>query len=155
VCVLLCRIHSYSSCRRLKQSSEATFKLSRDMQWGQHLGEAHASEVHTSGVHTPLKDSTPRHKITTTIQLPTFICDVGPTCSYPHISTALAGITLSGERRRTRKVYLAKITDLKTVHNQWTQTIAICLNTLQRLYNCTRSNRTETSRHWFQALSYG
>jgi hypothetical protein len=88
------------------------------MQWGQHLGEAHASEVHTSGVHTPLKDSTPRHKITTTIQLPTFICDVGPTCSYPHISTALAGITLSGERRHTRKVYLAKITDLKTVHNQ-------------------------------------
>jgi hypothetical protein len=66
------------------------------MQWGQHLGEAHASEVHTSGVHTPLKDITPKHRIATTIQLPTLICDVGPTSSYPHISTALAGLTIGG-----------------------------------------------------------
>jgi hypothetical protein len=36
--------------------------------------------------------------------------------------------------------------DQKTVHNQWTQTIAIAisLNTLQRLYNCTRPNRART-----------
>jgi hypothetical protein len=58
VYVLLCRIYSYSGCRRLKQSSEATYKVSRDMQRGQHLREAHASEVHTSGVHTPLMDTT-------------------------------------------------------------------------------------------------
>jgi hypothetical protein len=117
------------------------------MQRGQHLGEAHASEVHTSGVHTPLKDITPKHRIATTIQLPTLICDVGPTCSYPHISAAIAGLTHSGERRSTRKICLARITELRTVHNQWTRTIAIGLNTLQRLYNCTRPNRSETGRH--------
>jgi hypothetical protein len=31
--------------------------------------------------------------------------------------------------------------DQKTVHNQWTWTIAIGLNTLKRLYNYTRLNR--------------
>jgi hypothetical protein len=117
--------------------------------------QAHASEVHTSGVHTPLKDTTPRHRITTTIQFPTLICDVGLTGSYPHISTTKAGLTHSGERRSTRKVYLDRITNLRTVHNQWTRSIAIGLNTLQRLYNCTRPNRTETGRHRFQALPYG
>jgi hypothetical protein len=79
------------------------------------------------------------------MQLPTLICDVGPTCSYPHISTALAGLKHSGERRSIRKVCLARIT----------RTIAIGLNTLQRLYNCTRPNRTETGHHRFQALPYG
>jgi hypothetical protein len=73
------------------------------MQRGQHLGEAHASEVHT-----PLKDTTPKHGITTTIPLPTLTCDVGPTCFYPHISTALAGLTHSGERRSTRKECLVR-----------------------------------------------
>jgi hypothetical protein len=29
---LLCRIYSYSGCRRLKQSSEATNKVSRELQ---------------------------------------------------------------------------------------------------------------------------
>jgi hypothetical protein len=44
---------------------------------------------------------------------------VGPTNSYPHISTAIAGLTHSGERRSTRKVYLARIIiDLRTVHNK-------------------------------------
>jgi hypothetical protein len=56
---------SYFGCRRLKQSSEATYKESREMQRGQHLGEAHASDVLTSGVHTPLKDTTPKHQIHT------------------------------------------------------------------------------------------
>jgi hypothetical protein len=83
VYILLCRIYSYFSCRRLKQSSEASYKVSRDLQCGQRLGEAHASEVHTSGVHTPLKDTTPKHQITTAIQLPTLICGVEPTCSHP------------------------------------------------------------------------
>jgi hypothetical protein len=78
------------------------------MQQGQHLGEAHASEVHTSRVHTPLKDTTPKHRFATMIQLPTLIYDVGPTCSYPHISTAIAGLTHSGEGRSTRKVFLVR-----------------------------------------------
>jgi hypothetical protein len=106
VYILLCKIYPYSGCRRLKQSSEATNKVSRIQLRGQHLGEAHASEVHTSGVHTLLKDTTPKHQISTTIQFPTLICDVGPTCSYPHISTAKAGLTHSGERRSTREEYL-------------------------------------------------
>jgi hypothetical protein len=80
---------------------------------------------------------------------------VGPTSSYPHISTAKAGLIHSGERRSRREVYLARITDLRTVHNKWTQTIAIDLNTMQRLYNCTSPNRTETGHHLFQALPYG
>jgi hypothetical protein len=58
------------------------------------------------------------------IQFPTLIYDVRPTSSYPHISTAKAELTHSGERRSTRKVYLARITDLRTVYNQWTRTIA-------------------------------
>jgi hypothetical protein len=32
VYVLICRIYSYSGCRRLKQSSVATYKVSRDLQ---------------------------------------------------------------------------------------------------------------------------
>jgi hypothetical protein len=108
VYVLLCRVYSYSGCRRLKQSSEATFRVSRDISEVNTSGEALASKVHTFGVHTPLKDSTSKHQITTTIQLPTLICDVGPTCSYPQISTALAGLTHSRERRSTRKVFLVR-----------------------------------------------
>jgi hypothetical protein len=70
---------------------------------GQHLKQAHASEVHTSGVHTPLKDTTPKHRITTTIQLPTLICDVGPTCSYPHISMASGRAhSLRGEKKHKK-----------------------------------------------------
>jgi hypothetical protein len=68
------------------------------MQQGQHLREAHAF-----GVHTLLKDTTPKHRITTTIQLPTLICDVGPTGSYPHISTASGRAHSLGGRRSTRK----------------------------------------------------
>jgi hypothetical protein len=49
----------------------------------------------------------------------------------------------------------SQVRDQKTVHNHWTQTIAIGLNTLQRLYNCTLPNRIETGRHRFQALPYG
>jgi hypothetical protein len=75
------------------------------MQWGNHLGEAHASEVHTFGVNTPIKGTTPKHQITTTMQVSTLICDVGPTCSYPHISTAKVGLTHSGgEKKHKRRI---------------------------------------------------
>jgi hypothetical protein len=47
--------------------------------------------------------TTPKLRISTSIQIPTLICDVGPTCSYPHISMAEAGLTHSGERRGTRE----------------------------------------------------
>jgi hypothetical protein len=49
--------YPYSGCRRLKQSTIATYKVSRIQLRGPHLGEAPASEVHTSGVHTPLKEN--------------------------------------------------------------------------------------------------
>jgi hypothetical protein len=56
VYVLLCRIRSYSGCRRLEESSDATFKVSRI-----------CSEVNTSGRLTPprstLLGSTPRSRI--------------------------------------------------------------------------------------------
>jgi hypothetical protein len=42
------------------------------------------------------------------IQIPTLICDVGPTCSYPHISTASAELTHSGERRSKKLVVQVK-----------------------------------------------
>jgi hypothetical protein len=73
------------------------------MQRGQHFREAHASEVHTSGVHTPLKDTTPKHRIATMIRLPSLICDVGPTCSYPHISTASSRAHSLGEEKKHKK----------------------------------------------------
>jgi hypothetical protein len=67
------------------------------------------------------------HQISTTIQFPTLICDVGPTCSYPHISTAKAGLTHLGEREKHKRSVASQVRDRKTVHNQWTQTIAIGL----------------------------
>jgi hypothetical protein len=66
------------------------------MQRGQHLREAHTSEVHTSG-------STPKHRIATTIQLPTLICHVGPTGSYPHISTASGRAHSLGVEKKHKK----------------------------------------------------
>jgi hypothetical protein len=87
-------------------------------------GKHKCSEVNTSGRFTPLrstplrttpprstplnKETTPKHWITTTIQLPTLICDVVPACSYPHISMAKVGLTHSGQRRSTRKEYLVR-----------------------------------------------
>jgi hypothetical protein len=73
------------------------------MQRGQHPGEAQASEVYTSGVHTLLKDTTPKQRIATTIQLPALICDVEPTYSYPHILAALARLTHSGGEKKHKK----------------------------------------------------
>jgi hypothetical protein len=62
--------------------------------------------------------------------------------------------TLVGEKKHKSSV-ASQVRDQKTVHNQWTRTIAIGFNTLQRLYNCTHSNRTGTGRQRFQALPYG
>jgi hypothetical protein len=47
------------------------------------------------------------------------------------------------------------VRDRETVHNQWTRTIAIGFNTLQRLYNCTRPNRIGTGRHRYPTLPCG
>jgi hypothetical protein len=102
----------------------------------------HLREVHTYGVHTPKqRKSTPKHLITPAIQLPTLICDVGAHLLLsPHLNCLRPG-SLTHGREEAQEKSLARITDLKTVHNLWTQTIAVGLNTLQRLYNCTRPNR--------------
>jgi hypothetical protein len=67
----------------------------------------------------------------------------GPPAPIPTSQQPQAGLTHSGERRSTRKES-SQVRDQKTIHNQWTRTIAIGLNTLQRLYNCTCPNRAQT-----------
>jgi hypothetical protein len=117
-------------------SAEATIKVCRI-----------SSEVHTSGRSTPL-GSTPLNKGSphqsteshprSSSQLSSAMW--GPPAPIPTSQRPQAGLTHSGERRSTRKES-SKVRDQRTDHNQWTQTIAIGLNTLQRLYNCTRPNR--------------
>jgi hypothetical protein len=95
----------------------------RNKQRSPHLREVHTLRFYTSGVHTPNKEvhqSTKSHAI----ELSTLMCDVGPTCSYPHISTASGRLTHSGNRRSTRKES-SRITDIRTAHNLWTQTITM------------------------------
>jgi hypothetical protein len=58
----------------------------------------------------------------------------------PHLNGLRPG-SLTRGREEAQKKSLARITDLRTVHNLWTRTIAIGLNTLHRLYNCTRPHR--------------
>jgi hypothetical protein len=72
----------------------------------------------------------------------------------PHLNGHSRTHTLRGEKKH-KKSTSSQVRDQKTVYNQWTQTIAIGLNTLQRLYICTRPNRTGTARHRFQTLPYG
>jgi hypothetical protein len=155
VYILLCMRYPYSGCRKLKQSSIATYKVSRIQLGGPHLGKASASEVHTSGVHTPLKEF---HTKT-----PDLNHDPEPNSHLrcgahlllsPHINGRSRAHTLGGEKKNKRSVS-GQVRDRKTVHNQWTRTIAIGLNTLQRLYNCTRPHRTETGRHRCPTLPYG
>jgi hypothetical protein len=110
----------------------------------------HLQEVHTSGRSTPM-GSTPLNKGSShqstkshprsNSQLSSTMW--GPPAPIPTPQRLQAELTHSGERK-TQEKSLAKITDLRTVHNLWTQTIAIDLNTLQRLYNCTRPNRART-----------
>jgi hypothetical protein len=64
-----------------------------------------SSEVHTSGVHTPQLGSTHQSNESHPIQLPTLICDVGPTIFYPHISTAIARLTHS-RREEGKEKYI-------------------------------------------------
>jgi hypothetical protein len=124
------------------------------MQRGQHLMEAHVSEVHTSGVHAPLKDTIPNTELQPRSSSQLSSTMWGPLAPIPTSQRPQAGLTHSRERRSTRKECLVSWEIRKTVHNQWTQTIAIGLHTLQRLYNYTRPNRTETGCHWFQAVPY-
>jgi hypothetical protein len=58
----------------------------------------------------------------------------------PHLNGLRPGSLTQG-REEAQEKSLVRIKDLRTIHNLWTQTIAIGLNTLQRLYNCTRPNR--------------
>jgi ABC-type nickel/cobalt efflux system permease component RcnA len=127
VYILLCMSYPYSGCRRLKQSSIATYKVSRIQLRGPHLGEAPASEVHTSGVHTPLKDN---HTKTPDLNL-----DPDPNSHLrcgahlllpPHLNGRSRAHSLGGEKKHKRRV-ASQVRDRKTVHNQWTWTIAIGL----------------------------
>jgi hypothetical protein len=153
--ILPCRIYPYSSCRRFKQSSEATNKVSRIQLRGQHLGGSprfrgpHLWGPHPAqGYHTKAPDH--NHDLVPNSHLR---CGAHLLLS-PHLNGQSRAHTLGGEKKHKKSVS-SKVRDQKTVHNQWTRTIAIGLNTLQRLYNCTRPNRTGTGRHLFQAPPYG
>jgi ABC-type nickel/cobalt efflux system permease component RcnA len=123
VYILLCRIYPYSSCRRLKQSSEATNKVSRIQLRSTPRGEAHASEVHTSGVHTPLMS----HQSTNHDPVPNSHLRCGAHLLLSlHLNGQSRAHTLGGEKKHKRSV-ASQVRDQKTVHNQWTRTIAIGL----------------------------
>jgi hypothetical protein len=103
-------------------SAEATIKVCRI-----------SSEVHTSGRSTPL-GSTPLNKGSphqsteshprSSSQLSSTMW--GPLAPIPTSQRLQAVLTHSGERRSTRKES-SQVRDQRTVHNQWTQTIAIGL----------------------------
>jgi hypothetical protein len=93
----------------------------------------HLREVHTSGWSTPL-GSTPLnkgspHQSTESHQRSSSQHSSamwGPPAPIPTSQRPQAGLTHSGERRSTRKES-SQVRDQKTVHNQWTRTIAIGL----------------------------
>jgi hypothetical protein len=92
-----------------------------------HTSEVHTSEVHTSGVRTPQQgcphqstESQPR----SSSQLSSAMW--GPPAPIPTSQRPQAGLTHSGERRSTRKES-SQVRDQRTVHDQWTRTIAIGL----------------------------
>jgi hypothetical protein len=109
-----------------------------------------STEVHTSGRSTPL-GSTPLNKGSphqsteshprSSSQLSSAMW--GPPAPIPTSQRPQAGLTHSGERRSTRKES-SQNNRSEDVHNLRTQTIAIGLNTLQRLHNCTHPNRART-----------
>jgi hypothetical protein len=122
---LLCRIHPYFGCRRLKQSSEAT-------------KAEFSCEVNTSGKltlprSTPL-GSAPRSRIPhqSTRSQPRSSSQLssamwGPPTPIPTSQRPKPGLTHSGEREKHKRSVASHVRDRKTVHNQWTQTIAIVL----------------------------
>jgi hypothetical protein len=122
--------------------------------WAEICSEVNSFRGHTSGVHTLLKDST--QKITDHIHDPapnSHLRRGAHQLLSPHLNGRSRAHSLGGEKKH-KKSMSSQVRDQKTIHNQWTRTIAIALNTLQRLYNCTRPNRTRTGRHRFQALPY-
>jgi hypothetical protein len=119
----------------------------QNRQRGPHLREVHTPEVHTSGRSTPL-GSTPLYKGNPHQSTESHLrsssksylrCGAHLLLS-PHLNSLRPG-SLTRGREEAKEKSLARITDLRTVHNLWTRTIAIGLNTLQRLYNCTHPNR--------------
>jgi hypothetical protein len=109
--------------------------------------EVHTSKVHTSGRSTP-PGSTPLNKEVHTKAL-NHSHDPAPNSHMrcgahlllsPHLNGLRPG-SLTRGREEAQEKSLARITDLRTVHNLWTRTIAIGLNTLQKLYNYTCPNR--------------
>jgi hypothetical protein len=131
-------------------STEATIKVCRI-----------SSEVHTSGRSTPLRPTPPGgphlwgpHPSTREVHTKALNLTRDPApnshlrCGAhlllsPHLNGLRPG-SLTWGREEAQEKSLARITDLRTVHNLWTRTIAIGLNTLQRLYNCTLPNRART-----------
>jgi hypothetical protein len=116
-------------------SAKATIKVCRIS------SEAHTSEVHTSGRSAPLRStppgSTPLNKEVHTKAL-NHNHDLAPNSHLrcgahlllsPHLNGLRPG-SLTRGREEAQEKSLARITDLRTVHNLWTRTIAIGLNTL-------------------------
>jgi hypothetical protein len=105
----------------------------QNRQQAPHLQEVHTSMVHTSGRSTPLRSpplnkggphqSTESHPRSSS-QLSSAMW--GPHAPIPTSQRPQAGLTHSGERRSIRKES-SRVRDQRTVHNQWTQTIAIGL----------------------------
>jgi hypothetical protein len=60
----------------------------------------------------------------------------------PHLNGQSRAHSLRGEKKHERSIS-SQVRDQKIVHNQWTRTIAIGLNTLQRLYNCASEGSLE------------
>jgi hypothetical protein len=109
-----------------------------------------SSKVHTSGRSTPV-GSTPLNR-EVHMKVLNHNHDPAPNSHLrcgahlllsPHLNGLRPG-SLTRGREEAQEKSLARITDLRTVHNLCTRTIAIGLNTLQRLYNCTCPNRART-----------
>jgi hypothetical protein len=130
-------------------NAEATIKVCRI-----------SNEVHTTGRSTPLRSTPPGdphlwgpHPSTREVHTKALnhTRDPAPNSHLrcgahlllsPHLNGLRSG-SLTRGREEAQEKSLARITNLRIVHNLWTLTIAIDLNTLQRLYNCTRPNRAQ------------
>jgi hypothetical protein len=119
------------------------------MQRGQHLREVHTSEVHTSEdnaseVNTPQQGNHTKALNHNHDPAPDSHLRCGARLLLsPHLNGQSRAHSLGAEKKHKKRVS-SQVRDLWTIHNQWTQTIAIGLNTLQRSYICTYSNRAKT-----------